>query len=1498
MLLKSQTDKRRGMILLVIVAFLALFTIMGVTYLLYADSQLRQSLDDINGQDLRQDPVRMVDLPPQFMLNFFLERFLYDQPDMDINLTTGATTNPTPDSIYSALRGHSLARNAFSWNDTPYAFNDKPFTGIGKLNKKVPLPGGPDVEEWKIANHTYFSGGPLFDPERGQRSAVNTRATLSASWNPPYTYPDQNHLYLAWLSPDGSRVIPSFHRDYLFGATGMTSWPGNALPNPNWTNPQGKYFSLRPRPMEHGGFPYPEMDGFDVKNLEGYPGGNDSIWIDVGSPVFTAPDGRKYKVMLAPLILELDSRINVNVAGNVMGAAGAHGSNQGWGAWEINAGKVVDATEFQKLIASSPTSGTVQLPGRFNNTNRAPVGPPLTGGHKVMPYSQVDFNGSADTLTMGQPIGPLVLPTLNRPDVKGFQSFPTFPLGNFGNGIPYETNFGGLSSGTLTHSSVFNPQRPGSGAVASGNRAFPAKDTATLLRWNSTANYPEASLLTQVLGNSLGTYNPMDISKIAARSRVTTVSADLNRPGLPVYVGATPGGYQKVAGANFPTAGGDIAFAGVPSGTVEQAMAAVGRVNLNRKMMEYPPVNRAIFSGNLASNGGTGGRYNAMADGGGWNTKYPTYANNPTAGAQVANYERQMFAQEVFQVLVKVTGARDMSGNGFPISTGNAEYEANRYLAQLAANMVDFVDPDNVMTTFTWKFDPNMKPPHPLEPALDNATPTGNRDASLDERVYGFELPTLVLNEGYAEIVNDPMDPFTNVVDKTKKATLPYHLHTWIELINPMPQGGIDLDPSNDHKIAVLEQDPNANPNDSPVYQIFVLDRPDPALFNQENVEGRLSLAPIASLTNFKPDGATKFPLRANAADVGPGKFLDIAEYENQGCRLVNPLGASYSGSVVRPADPMATPPVASVANYNGFFVVGPTVEFPGKGVHPFPYNDPPNNINTPAEQLASLRTPGFTTRIPVADARFANGVTLTASVKAMNHTIVLRRLADPHRPPQANPQGQGYNPYITVDVMNGLKVNDGITNASDDVRKVDADPLKESMARNLPDPDTTKNVPIRTSMGRSQPFAGTTIAYTDIPAVPNTDMANDYQEGLREWDIINSKAISQPIPGQPQHTFFRHNGSWKTETGVNQGDKVLLMPFPWLVHMDREVINGMEITQVAGCKPSEVTQRFNTPVQDTAGQVIGHKAPWMDESTRLYRFLEVANTKNRQYGMAENGRNIGPVNINGIWEREVFKAVCDPNGLNNFTEAEVDAIYDNLIVSRSPGGSPAYGDQPFWGFGQGRANGNDDWTPGPRGLNNSLLRKGANGQPILDLNRADSYQKKELLTKILNNVTTRSNCFAVWLTTGYFEVTDDTVKPVKMGGEIGRSEGTNIRHRMFAIVDRSKMVAFQTVSNQAVTVTGTTPVTISGFLGTGANQTGRPFQFQDGMVLTFDPDTDNEEVVTLKNTGTAMAPVYSATFFKSHATGCKVISRGNPGPWPGFDVKKDPVVLYSTIIE
>jgi hypothetical protein len=149
-----------------------------------------------------------------------------------------------------------------------------------------------------------------------------------------------------------------------------------------------------------------------------------------------------------------------------------------------------------------------------------------------------------------------------------------------------------------------------------------------------------------------------------------------------------------------------------------------------------------------------------------------------------------------------------------------------------------------------------------------------------------------------------------------------------------------------------------------------------------------------------------------------------------------------------------------------------------------------------------------------------------------------------------------------------------------------------------------------------------------------------------------------------------------------------------------------------------------------------------------------------------------------------------------------------------------------------------------------------------------------------------------------FFEVKDQSTRPVKLGRELGRDEGRHRRHRMFAIVDRTQLTIFATTSQTAVALPpgqAEVQATVTAAQMAGLSGNGRPWAIQPGMLLTVD-DPDNEETVVV----TSVTPTtFTARFMRAHAAGFSLVQRGNPGPWPGFTPDAQPAVVpYWRVID
>jgi len=166
---------------------------------------------------------------------------------------------------------------------------------------------------------------------------------------------DYQNMFLAMVPPDISNlpeIIPSFHRPALvnywfnWARSNLSDISGASSLSAQWnmfTNPSSisnatqaeqvrsilRGMSLRPSVTEHPEFAVNNPDfhllGNQSANLlgAGTPVGSwdvdndgdgipDSIWIDAGLPVQTAPDGRRYRPLVAILCQDLDGRLNLN----------------------------------------------------------------------------------------------------------------------------------------------------------------------------------------------------------------------------------------------------------------------------------------------------------------------------------------------------------------------------------------------------------------------------------------------------------------------------------------------------------------------------------------------------------------------------------------------------------------------------------------------------------------------------------------------------------------------------------------------------------------------------------------------------------------------------------------------------------------------------------------------------------------------------------------------------------------------------------------------------------------------------------------------------------------------------------------------------------------------------------------------------------------------------------------------------------------------------------
>src|SRR5262249_28669891 len=148
---RQAQERRRAVILMVVLALLTLFAIVGIAFVYYAQKNHSAAVNFREALQRGTTP-GAPDILPSQLFNFFVGQ-----------LTFGSADDAS--GVKSALRGHDFASNMYGYNDQ--ALNLQPYSGTGRLHYPQVATAFAGSDDYQLVNYTYFqSDGVLRDPER------------------------------------------------------------------------------------------------------------------------------------------------------------------------------------------------------------------------------------------------------------------------------------------------------------------------------------------------------------------------------------------------------------------------------------------------------------------------------------------------------------------------------------------------------------------------------------------------------------------------------------------------------------------------------------------------------------------------------------------------------------------------------------------------------------------------------------------------------------------------------------------------------------------------------------------------------------------------------------------------------------------------------------------------------------------------------------------------------------------------------------------------------------------------------------------------------------------------------------------------------------------------------------------------------------------------------------------------------------------------------------
>ncbi|MDO4628600.1 MAG: hypothetical protein Q4C70_05410 [Planctomycetia bacterium] len=1309
MVQKAVSTRRDGMVLLIVLALLAMVGLTAITFLLTTGQ-----LKDASEQNRRMGEVT---IDPDVMLQ-----------DAVMQVIRGT------DNTNSAVAGHSLLEDMYG-NESATASK---FTGT--------------------VNETLVDGMAVISATGGNSNYVGRVVTCIDEESPScgkstviIKYQDSKYYCLPF--PDG--------KGFESGANGGSQFLVNDMPfqgirEYDAVDENNEFLTRRETQDTNDGNAGRILStNYSFRNAtnkygtvdadnDGY---EDSYWLDLGMPVFSATDGTRFKPLFGIVVEDMDGRLNVNAHGDLYNRLGkSYGMGRGPG--EIGLRVLEDG--------SNGFSCSVEnlIRGRFS-ANYSSQNPNSTGGtpdhfatatHKGAWYAAYE-----GTITnTGVQRTPYDIRGILKPSVSGGGEASWEQLSSTGTATTVTADTGMKQVGTeataslnpydldlgLNHlAGIYSNSSPSSTKPGTGrDMPYSPSELEALLRPYDF----DSPFLPERLRYRLGAANPSSWNaqqKVRSRTLITTESWDI--PVIP----ETPS-FEGSAGDMLPEI-----LAGFP-------------LDLLRS---------ATFN----------------------DTNDPIQSNGQFK-------KREDFAKCIYRIL-ETLGA----------NMGDGDENRSRNNAQWAINVVDFLDADSIMTPFNYDGDswvygcerPELLMVETLAlhsknteyDVLDGDSgqrvggKNGDRRNKRDTDIYetdsrdGDNLPDELEANKVAEAERKLEKLNDNNFGPDEKADFDQLIRPqgslFVEIYNPwtkndqFPTLSQDLYVNGGREVELTKVAGNSS-----VWRLVVMnsgtqeewdsnarDETD-AGWNEGSVERVIDFAPSTTPT----DGTVKYHAKAGSAvNLAGGQYVlvgpegtTVLSYDDPNREAVESIttaniqreinmdtkkldGATYQYEVL------------SIANADGDVRMSLTEDTSQN--YPTGYDKQTMQLDKPLDR-------------PLDYQRSEWNSLFRMNKKHEKYRIIhLQRLANPNRGHDANT-----NPYVTVDSMvvdltvynARTSLNDSDENESGSVSEIaTCQRGKDASETNIWKQKYSDTVATTGGKTGSGAFSGTLkqnfgAGVTDSASIP-----------WLGW--INRPPVS---PFELMNVTFRNSATLLRELNFESDDSTGIEQYGYLPNFSTTA-NKKFFGYVRIPSPQTVTPMVLNKSNSTTGANAG-----------------TTGTDTLPFAYYSMYREPGRININTIYDETVLAALLN----RERSDSSISTIFNKLPGS-STGGSTSGAQKAFRSIAE---------VPGESILRDFSTFKrtaDAGGGSTGSSSEFHPFYRLEDYYRLANLTTTRSNVFAVWVTMGFFEVdgNDNPISGNSQTGsgstryrELGEAFGNVKRYRSFYLIDRSIPVGFERGKN------------------------------------------------------------------------------------------------------